>query len=127
VDICVRRDDLATIIDLAAKHRFQFIDPNTLRDLHEPKAHSAVHLIFTGELVRANELAVVPEIDQPVHLDRFKIAPVFELLIMKLTSNRFKDMAHVRDMLNVDLITPEMEAAIPAALRERYDFIKAHE
>ena len=46
---------------------------------------------------------------------------------MKLTGNRFKDMAHIRDMLNVGLITPEMEAALPTALLERLEFIKAHE
>ena len=127
VDVCVRRDDLAKIIELAGKHRFQFTGVDTLLDLYEPKAHSAVHFVFTGELVRANELAVVPDIDRPNQFDQFKIAPVSALLTMKLTSNRFKDMAHIRDMLNVGLITAEMEAELPPPLRERFEFIKAHE
>ncbi|MCX6602443.1 MAG: hypothetical protein NTV52_02485 [Acidobacteria bacterium] len=46
---------------------------------------------------------------------------------MKLTSNRLKDMTHVRDLLDVGLITPAMEAGLSAALRQRLDFIKGHE
>lgn len=130
VDVCVRRQDLKKIADFANKHGFHFHHAagiDTLLDLEDPKAHSAVHLIFAGDLVRPNELAPVPEIDQPDRFEQFYVAPVSQLLQMKLTGNRFKDMAHIRDMLNVGLITPEMEAALPTALLERLKFIKAHE
>lgn len=116
VDICVHREDLPKIAEHAREHRFQFRHAagiDRLLDLEEPKAHSAVHFVFSGELVRPNELAKVPELDQPDRFDQFKVAPVSHLLTMKLTSYRFKDMAHIRDMLNVGLITPEMEAAQP--------------
>ena len=68
VDVCVRRQDLKKIADFANKHGFHFHHAagiDTLLDLEDPKAHSAVHLIFAGDLVRPNELAPVPEIDQP--------------------------------------------------------------
>ena len=77
-----------------------------------------------GNLLRAysTDCPVTPEI-----IDGFCVAPITELLRQRLTRNRFKDMMYTRDMLNVGLITPEMEAALSAALRERLDFIKAHE
>jgi hypothetical protein len=130
VDICVRRKDLARIAEFAGKHGFQFRHAagiDMLLDRDEPKAHSAVHFVFSGEKVRPDYVATVPEIDQPDRFEQFCVAPVSHLLQMKLTSNRIKDMTHVRDLLNVGLITPEMEAALPPALRERLDYIKSRE
>jgi len=130
VDVCIRRRDLAKITELAGSHGFQFrhvAGIDMLVDFDQPKAYSAVHLVFAGEFVRAHELAVVPEIEEPDRIEDFRIAPVFQLLIMKLTSNRLKDMTHIRDMLNVGLITGEMEDKLPQILRERFEFIKAHE
>ena len=130
VDVCVRRQDLTRIAEFANKHGFRFrhaAGVDMLLDLDEPKAHSAVHFVFSGEKVRPNDLAPIPEIGQPDRFGQICVVPVGHLLQMKLTSYRLKDMTHVRDMLDVGLITPEMEAALPSALRERLDFIKAHE
>jgi hypothetical protein len=38
---------------------------------------------------------------------------------MKLTSFRLKDKVHIQDLDGVGLITPEIGAALPNALRER--------
>jgi hypothetical protein len=130
VDICIRRRDLDKILPFVDRHRFQLVvrsGIDTLLDRDEPKTRRAVHLIYSGEKVRADYLAPVPEIETPELIDGFRIAPISQLLVMKLTSNKLKDQAHIRDLLNVDLITPEMEAAIPDFLRERYEYIKAHE
>ena len=64
---------------------------------------------------------------KPEIIDGLCVAPVAELVHPRLSRNKLKDMMYVRDMLNVGLITAEMEAALPDALRERFDFIKAHE
>jgi hypothetical protein len=46
---------------------------------------------------------------------------------MKLTSFRLKDKIHIIDMDSVGLITPEIEAGLPDALRERLDQVRAEE
>jgi hypothetical protein len=46
---------------------------------------------------------------------------------MKLTSFRFKDKAHIKDMQGVGLITPEIEASLPEQLRERLTEVLAGE
>lgn len=38
---------------------------------------------------------------------------------MKLTSFRIKDQMHVKDLQEAGLITPEIERAMPAILRDR--------
>lgn len=127
IDICVRRPDLNRIAALAGKHRFQFRHAagiDMLLDLEEPKAHSAVHFVFSGEKVRPNYLEPVPDIDKPDRFEQFYVAPVSHILQMKLTSYRPKDVAHVQDMLLVGLITPDVEALLPLSLRERLEDVK---
>jgi len=55
------------------------------------------------------------------------IAPVADLVKMKLTSFRDKDRVHVRDMDGVGLITPEIEAGLPEPLRQRLAEVRASE
>lgn len=45
--------------------------------------------------------------------------PLEYLIRMKLTSYRAKDEAHLKDLDEAGLITPEMEASLPAVLQER--------
>lgn len=130
IDICIDRPDVTKISEFVDKHGFQFRHADgidMLLDRDRPNSRSAVRFVFAGEKVRPTYLTAVPEIGQPERIDNICVAPIPDILLMKLTSHRFKDMTHVRDMLDVGLITPEMEAALPPALRERFDFIKAHE
>ncbi len=46
---------------------------------------------------------------------------------MKLTSLRLKDKVHIIDMDGVGLITPEIEAALPDALRRRLHQVRDEE
>ena len=45
---------------------------------------------------------------------------------MKLTSFRLTDQVHVKDMDEVGLITPEIEAQLPVALKERLKQVREH-
>lgn len=47
------------------------------------------------------------------------LAPVADLVLMKLTSYRLRDRVHIQDMDSVGLITPEIEAGLPEPLRAR--------
>jgi hypothetical protein len=44
---------------------------------------------------------------------------------MKLTAFRDKDRTHLRDMLELGLVTPEIEAQLPADLRNRLAELRA--
>ena len=44
---------------------------------------------------------------------------------MKLTSFRMKDQLHLKDLDSARLITPEIEAALPDALRGRLAEVRA--
>ena len=46
---------------------------------------------------------------------------------MKLISFRQRDKTHLIDMDSVGLITPEIEAGLPEALRERLQQVRAEE
>lgn len=92
------------------------------------KARSAIHLIFTREKVPPEYTEPVPDISKPARTEeRTFIAPVADLVRMKLTSFRLKDQVHIQDMDSVALITPEIENSLPEALRERLKQVRASE
>ena len=55
------------------------------------------------------------------------IAPVAELVHMKLTSFRVKDKVHIQDLDGVGLITAEIEAGLSEPLRQRLAEVRATE
>ena len=99
-----------------------------LVDANEPKARSAVHLVFIREKVRREYLEPVPDFTKAtVTKEGILLASVADLVRMKLTSFRLKDKVHLVDLDSVGLITPEIEQALPAALRERLDQVRKEE
>jgi hypothetical protein len=55
------------------------------------------------------------------------IAPVADLVRMKLTSFRLKDKVHIQDLDGVGLITPEIEQGLSEPLRQRLAEVRATE
>ena len=98
-----------------------------LVDAESPKARSAVHLVFVKEKVRRDYIASVPEFSSARNLEGLLVAPVADLVRMKLTSFRLKDRVHIQDMDGVGLITAEIEASLPEVLRERLAQVRATE
>jgi hypothetical protein len=130
VDVAVDRKDLERIAK--AVEGFGFCYRHTagidLVDAKEPKARSAVHLVFIREKVRREYLEPVPDFTKAtVTKEGILLAPVADLVRMKLTSFRLKDKVHLIDMDSVGLITPEIEQALPEALRERLDQVRKEE
>lgn len=131
VDVAVDRGQLASIIEavrpLGFAHR-HVAGIDMLVDAREPKARSAVHLVFVREKVRPDYLEAVPDFSPPVETaDGVLLAPVADLVRMKLTSYRLKDRVHVQDLDAVGLVTPEIEAQLPEPLRERLREVRATE
>ena len=131
VDVAVDRKDLERIAKAAEAFGFRYrhvAGVDMLVDAKEPKARSAVHLVFIREKVRREYLEPVPDFTKAtVTKEGILLAPVADLVRMKLTSFRLKDKVHLIDMDSVGLITPEIEQALPEALRARLDQVRKEE
>jgi hypothetical protein len=131
VDVAVDRRDLDRIGKAAEAFGFRYrhvAGIDMLVNAENPKAKSAVHLVFVREKVRSDDLSAIPDFSEPTKtIEGFLLAPVPDLVRMKLTSFRLKDKIHVLDMDSVGLITPEIEAGLPDALRERLQQVRSEE
>ncbi len=133
IDIMVRREDLERIKEVALRHGFTF---RHVRGVDMPlpegetKARNAVHLVFSGEKVKATQAVPNPPLAPEsiaIHEVDVAVIPVADLVRMKLSNNRDIDRVHVRDLDEVGLVTPEVEEALPAVLRERLAELRAAE
>jgi hypothetical protein len=128
IDAAIRRTDIQKIAQLVKPFGLEFrhaAGVDMLVDALAPKARSAVHFIFVSEKVRPEYLEPVPDFSQAPKIDGLAVAPVADLVRMKLTSFRDKDRVHIRDMDSVGLITPEIEAGLPEILRQRLAEVRA--
>ena len=91
-------------------------------------ARRAVHLIFVREKVRSDYLVPVPGFaPAAVFRSRLLVAPVADLVTMKLTSFRLKDRVHIQDLDAAGLITADIEEQLPELLRQRLREVRASE
>jgi hypothetical protein len=131
VDVAVDRKDLERITRAVEAFGFRYrhvAGVDMLVDAKEPKARSAVHLVFIGEKVRREYLEPVPDFSKAtVTIEGILLAPVADLVRMKLTSFRLIDKVHLLDLDSVGLITPEIEEALPEALRSRLEQVRKEE
>jgi hypothetical protein len=110
LDLAIHRRDLARTIAAAEAAGFQY-GAETLTD--PSNRGSLIHLVFTIQLSEPDRTA-----------EGYLIAPVPDLVRMKLTSFRLEDKVHIQDMDGAGLITPEIEQSLPNALRERLQEVR---
>jgi hypothetical protein len=131
VDVAIDRKGLGRIAAAVKDYGFRYrhvAGEDLLVDANKPKAHSAVHFFFVREKVRLDYLEPIPDFSEPTITEEgFLLAPVPDLVRMKLTSYRLKDKVHLLDMDSVGLITPEVEATLSESLRERLQQVRAEE
>ena len=130
IDIAVRRDDLDLIARAVEPFGMEYrhvAGVDMLVQAGAPYARRAVHLIFTGEKAQANYSEPAPGIGQCRRLHGIRLAPLADLVRMKLTSFRSKDETHLKDLDEAGLITPEVEAGLPETLRARLALVRARE
>jgi hypothetical protein len=130
VDIAVQRADLERIKKAVEPKGFRYRHAaglDMLVDADRPRAGSAVHLVFALEKVRPEYVEPVPFSGPTRTSEGILIAPVADLVRMKLTSFRLKDKVHIQDMDSVGLITPEIEKDLPELLRTRLAEVRATE
>jgi hypothetical protein len=79
----------------------------------------AVHVIFSGEKVRPEYAAAVPDAGESVSFKSYRVLALEALVRMKLTSYRDKDKTHLRDMLEISLIDATWPSRYPPELASR--------
>jgi hypothetical protein len=84
-------------------------------------------MIFEGEKVRPEYAAPVPQLGPYRSIKGVRLVPLIDLVRMKLTSFRLKDQAHLKDLDEIGLITPEMEAELIPIHRQRLAQVRSHE
>jgi hypothetical protein len=117
VDITVDRarlDEIVAAVEPAGFLYRHVAGVDMLVDAKEPAARSAVHMVFAYG------------ISKPERSSRgYWIAPVADLVRMKLTGFRLKDKVHIQDLDSARLITAEIAASLPEALRARLAEVRA--
>ena len=122
VDILIRRSDLEAV--KTALHSVGFIyrhvaSIDLFLDGPQAKARDAVHIIFAGEKVRADEPVANPDVTESEAAESFQVLKLEALVRIKLTAFRDKDRVHLRDLLDVGLIDATWRQRFPAPLAER--------
>jgi hypothetical protein len=120
VDIAVDRADLERIAKAAEEFGFRYLHVagvDMLVSAENPKAK-----------ILPQDLLAIPDFSEPTRtVEGFLLAPVPDLVHMKLTSFRLKDKTHIIDMDSVGLIAPEIEAGLSEPLRDRLQRVRAEE
>jgi len=129
VDIAVDRAQLGTLAAAAEKFGFRYrhvAGVDMLVDAESPRASTAVHMVFINEKVRAEYAEVVPGFSAPTRTEEgILLAPVADLVKMKLTRFCMKDQLHLKDLDSARLITAEIEAGLSDVLRTRLAQVRA--
>lgn len=130
VDAAIQRDDLAAAIEAARLAGWVYrhvAGVDMLVDGERPRARSAVHLMFLNEKIRPEYEEGVPSSAPVSTREGVLLAPVADLVRMKLTSYRLKDRVHIQDLDAVGLITLEIEAGLTELMKARLAEIRASE
>jgi len=125
VDILLDRRDLPQARAAAQAARFDYcevVDVGMFLDRVDPNPRKAIHLVWAGEKVKAEYPLPSPRMDERQELEPGKsVVSLAGLVRMKLMANRDQDRMHLRDMIDVDLITREMLGDLPDELARRLE------
>jgi hypothetical protein len=128
IDVAIHRRDLAAVAEAGQAYGFEYrhaAGVDMLVDRLAPERRSAVHFVFAGEKVRPEYPEPVPPFSVAIRTaEGLLLAPVSDLVRMKLTSFRLRDQVHLKDMDTVGLITPEIEASLPELLLARLHHLR---
>jgi hypothetical protein len=107
VDLAIRRSDLekAKAALGAAGFIYRHVAGIDLfLDGPDATPRDAVHLVLSGEKVRPQYVAPVPDVSESESFKAYRVLNLEALVRMKLTSFRDKDRTHLRDMIDVGLL-----------------------
>jgi hypothetical protein len=122
VDILLRRADLEaakTAMEQAGFVYRHVAGIDMFLDGPGAKARDAVHVVFAAEKVRPEYVLAAPEVAESEPAASFRVLTLDALVRMKLTSFRDKDRTHLRDLLEVGLISDSWRSRLPPELAGR--------
>jgi hypothetical protein len=122
VDILLRRSDFNSAV--AALERVGFVyrqakGLDMFLDGPDAKARDAVHVLFAGEKVRADDPFPAPDVTESEDIQSYRTVRLEALVRMKLTSYHDKDRMHLRDMIDVELVDESWCNRLPPPLALR--------
>jgi hypothetical protein len=125
VDILLRREDLPKARaagSAVALDYFEVLGVGTFLERTDPHPHKTVRVLWSGEKVRPEYPLPSPTVDERELLEPGKpVVSLAGLVRMKLMSNRDQDRVHLRDMIDVGLISRDQVAPLPPELASRLD------
>jgi len=130
IDVLVRREDLENIARAVESWGLSYrhvAGADMLVETANPTVRRAIHLVFTGEKVKPEYPEAAPELTLCNEMKGVRLVPLADLVRMKLTSFRAKDEAHLKDLDEAGLITPEIEEELSAVLCERLARMRARD
>ncbi len=122
VDLLIRRTDLDRMIAAMQTAGFVYQQATGMTMFLESpgdKARDAVHVLFSGEMVRDGDPEGNPDVEPCVFSDNFRTLELETLVRMKLNSHRLKDRVHLLDMIEVGLIDAAWPERFPEPLNGR--------
>ena len=124
----MRRGDLEKIAKAAdpfgLQHR-HVAGVDMLVQTGKPSAGRAIRLVFAAEKVRPEYPEPRPELETYRKIEGLRLIHLADLIRMKLNSFRANDEAHLKDLDEAGLITPEIEAGLSPVLAERLAGVRA--
>ena len=123
VDLLIERKDFKQAVKELSRAEIVLVELK-----HNRHRLDSVRAIFAGERFQEGDLFIQPPLDE--HLT-YPTTSGFEglllrpLLMTKLIAFRAVDKLHVQDLLECNLITPEIERSLPYDLRVRLESIVA--
>ncbi len=122
VDILLRRSDWPAAVTAMERAGFVYRHAKSIDmflDGPGAKARDAVHVLFAGEKVHADDVVPAPDVSESEDIQRHRTLRLDALVRMKLTSFRDKDRMHLRDMIDVEIVDETWCRRLPPELAER--------
>ena len=125
IDILLRREDLgAARAAVGSIHLdyFETMGVGMFLERQNPNPRHAVHVVWASELIRPGHELPAPALDESeVLAPNFPVVSLTGLIRMKVQANRDQDRVHLRDMIDVGLVTRDQLSGLPPTLASRLD------
>ena len=125
VDLLLRRRDLPTARAAAAAvalDYFEVTGVGMFLERTDPNPRKAVHVLWASEKVRPEYPLPSPDVDEHEVLEPGKVVVSLAGLVrMKVMSNRDQDRVHLRDLIDVGLVSRDLLATLPPDLAGRLE------
>jgi hypothetical protein len=124
IDLLVERSELPRIVQAgeAGGYQAKKIVGGYMLIRPDQRPAEAVHMVFAGENSKSTQPLVHPQVraeEMDLFETRVPVAPLNDLVRMKLSSMRVKDLVHLQILDECGLITPDIEEELAPALCER--------